>query len=520
VVDDNIMEIINKHIIEVFRDLFMKKESGILRAEKNNIKKYFYFKEGNLVFAHSNILSEKLGEIMIKLGFIERKNLTSILLEKPRGARLGLFLLNKGLITYNELQSALVQQVKKICFNAFRWEIIPLEFERNDNPVYEDLRIQLSTADLIIEGIYQINEPEILFSDKANFLNYVIEKIEDETVHLPRIELNTEETLILSLIEEGISIRELLSKSGLPYKMGLLSIYSLYIQGIIKFVDKKVKIKKEEEISALPDLSTEEKINEYVNKILPQLYKINYYDLLCVEPDEDINIIQKNYDYFMDHLQPYYYSDHSKSWQANLKYVIDYFNEAFDTLVQPSNRKEYDQKLKDGKIEERRIPSSEEEEILDKKTYSFEIHPVDVSSDKVGVKSQPFKELETKEMPPLPSEGIKYVEYLFRQKKFNEAYQALNSIEAINKKESKFHFLMGAILANFPDKNKEAEEYLLRAYAMEPKNPEYLLHLGLFYKSIGLGLKAFKFLNEVLKIDPNNKSAKDALGLRSSILEE
>ncbi len=514
------MEIINKHIIEVFRDLFLNKESGILRAENNNMKKYFYFKEGNLVFAHSNILSEKIGEIMIKLGFIERKDLASILSEKPRGARLGLFLLNKGLITYNELQSALLQQVKKICFNAFRWGIIPLYFERNDNPVYEDLRIQISTPDLIVEGIYQINEPEILYSNKANFLNYVIEKMEDETAHLPGIELNAEETLILSLVEEGISVRDVLSKTGLPYKMGLLAIYSLYTQGLVKFIDKEVEIRKEEEISALPDLSSEEKINQYINKILPQLYKINYYDLLCVEPDEDIKNIQKNYDYFMDHLQPYYYSDHSKSWQANLKYVIDYFNEAFDTLVQPISRKEYDQKLKDGKIEERKIPSPEEEEILDKKTYSFEIHPVDLMSDKAGTKGQPSKELETKEMPPSPSEGIKYVEYLFKQKKFNEAYQALNSIDIINKKESKFHFLMGAILANFPDKNKEAEEYLLRAYAMEPKNPEYLLHLGLFYKSIGLGLKAFKFLNEVLKIDPNNKIAKDALGLRSSILEE
>ncbi len=72
---------------------------------------------------------------------------------------------------------------------------------------------------------------------------------------------------------------------------------------------------------------------------------------------------------------------------------------------------------------------------------------------------------------------------------------------------------MGATLANFPDKNKEAEEYLLRAFAVEPRNPEYLLHLGLFYKSIGLGIKAFKFFNEVLKIDPSNKIAKEALGL-------
>jgi tetratricopeptide (TPR) repeat protein len=523
------MIISNVHLIEAIKDLYFKNESGILRAEDQNIKKYFYFKQGNIVFAHSNLLSEKIGQIMVKMGFVPRDQLNKLLHQKPENMRFGAFLINKGMITANELNSALLQQIKTICFGAFRWGIIPLLFEHNNEPVFEELIVQVSTPDLLIEGISQLENTDPLFTNIPDLMDTTIKKIEDESMHLPRATLNADENLLLSLIEENLTVRDLISKSEMQFKIGMLTVYSLYISGLILFVQPEKEEPPAVAITEiLPDLGTEDKVVQYISSIYPQLYKINFYDLLCIEPDSDSEKMQEHYDYYMDHLQPmYYYTGKYKSWQTSLKYIIDYFNDAYDTLNNPNNKKEYDRKLKEGTLETKEHPGLHTEaEPNEPRKYSFEIHPVESKFKDDSHKIIAAEEMESVaaaaaavEKAPSPTEGLKYAEHLFKLKKYSETLQALTSLESTYKKESKYHFLMGATLANFPDKNKEAEEYLLRAFAVEPKNPEYLLHLGLFYKSIGLGIKAFKFLNEVLKIDPNNKIAKEALGLKHTILD-
>lgn len=516
------------HIIEVFRELYLSRKTGILRVSNDKIKKSFYFIKGELVFAHSNLLSEKIGQIMISQGLISKDDLNTYLVKKPKDTRFGMFLLNQGLINTIELESALTQQIKKICFSAFKWQYCNINFEDNSDPIFSDLIIKISTPDLFIEGIYQVDSPEILFSKIPNFLNCSLFKTEEEEIHLPRSILNSEETLILSLIEEKITVRDLLSKSNIPYKEGLLIIYSLYLSGLINIIHSEAPaLITNSTISFLPDLSSEEKINDYLEQIYPRLYRINYYDLLCVEASDDIKKIHDNYDYFMDRLQPiYYHSDTHKTGKSNLKYIIDYFSEAFDVLSNEEERKEYDLKLKEGLIEERPHPGSIAqlpELPTTKQEYSFEIHPIDSSATEkkpTDIIPELENNIKSEEPPPSPTDSLKYAEYLFKLKKYNEVLNALKNIESSYKKKSLYHFLMGATLANYPDKNKEAEEFLLRAYTLEPKNPDYLLHLGLFYKSIGLGIKAFKYLNEVLKIDPNNSAAKEALGLKHTLLDE
>ena len=348
-------------------------------------------------------------------------------------------------------------------------------------------------------------------------MNSTIKKIEDESMHLPRTALNADENLMISLIEEESTVHHLLAKSEMEPKNSILTLYSIWISGLVLFLQPvKADAESMPMDLILPDLNDEEKVEEYISRIYPQLYKINYYDLLCLEPDYDVKKMQQQYDYFMDHLQPmYYYTGKYKSWQTSLKYIIDYFNDAYDTLNNPVNRKEYDRKIKEGTLEERKHPGLvTDDERLEAKLKD-DTRKIIASEEMESAAAAAA----ATESAPSPNEGLKYAEYLFKLKKYSETIQALGSLESTYKKESKYHFLMGATLANFPDKNKEAEEYLLRAFAVEPKNPEYLLHLGLFYKSIGLGIKAFKFLNEVLKIDPTNKIAKEALGLKHTILD-
>jgi tetratricopeptide (TPR) repeat protein len=67
---------------------------------------------------------------------------------------------------------------------------------------------------------------------------------------------------------------------------------------------------------------------------------------------------------------------------------------------------------------------------------------------------------------------------------------------------------------------REGEQQLLRALEIEPRNVENHFALADFYQAQGLKLKAFRHLNIILQMDPNNEKALSVLGLpkRESIL--
>jgi Domain of unknown function (DUF4388) len=58
------------HVAEALLDLHTSARTGILRLSQGELKKGIYFKDGAIVFAHSNVKSERLGETLLRLGKI------------------------------------------------------------------------------------------------------------------------------------------------------------------------------------------------------------------------------------------------------------------------------------------------------------------------------------------------------------------------------------------------------------------------------------------------------------------
>jgi tetratricopeptide (TPR) repeat protein len=65
-------------------------------------------------------------------------------------------------------------------------------------------------------------------------------------------------------------------------------------------------------------------------------------------------------------------------------------------------------------------------------------------------------------------------------------------------------------------KPQESEKQYLKALELEPQSVENHLALAEFYTSMGLKIKAFKHLNIILQIQPNNERALEMLNLKKS----
>ena len=65
-------------VSDVIAKIFFAKRSGVLRLSQAEVKKNLYFIEGGIVFAHSNLRTERLGEILLRLGKITEDEFAAV----------------------------------------------------------------------------------------------------------------------------------------------------------------------------------------------------------------------------------------------------------------------------------------------------------------------------------------------------------------------------------------------------------------------------------------------------------
>ncbi len=101
----------------------------------------------------------------------------------------------------------------------------------------------------------------------------------------------------------------------------------------------------------------------------------------------------------------------------------------------------------------------------------------------------------------------------FKQKKFFDAMEHFREAVRLEPEKPELQFMLGKTLCMLPQKLKEAEERLLKAEELSPNRIEFLLELALLYEKVQLKSRARRYWERVLEIDPENETAKHALGI-------
>ena len=142
---------------DVLEQLRRRNATGILTVSSGEVKKSIYVKNGQIVFANSSSIQDRLGEILVQTGKITRKQLEHAmkLYSKHSGLKkLGAILVENGLITSQELFGGLKAQVKEIIYSLFLLSEGDYQFEDRIPP--DILQLKISFKDLITEIIQRI----------------------------------------------------------------------------------------------------------------------------------------------------------------------------------------------------------------------------------------------------------------------------------------------------------------------------------------------------------------------------
>lgn len=149
---------------ELITAFHLAQQTGELTLQKGKVKKSLFFEKGRPCFAISNLVTDRFGPFLVRVGKITLSQLELCQAAADRtGRRTGDILVEMALLKDTEKLYYVAQQVKAIVYSVFGWEEGEYRLHFVDRAAREAIKIDLHPANLITRGVKKLYKPERLF---------------------------------------------------------------------------------------------------------------------------------------------------------------------------------------------------------------------------------------------------------------------------------------------------------------------------------------------------------------------
>ena len=143
------------------------RQTGVLHLDQDGATKRVYFKKGDIVFASSDVGTERLGEILVRSGKLTRSELElACKVRESSHLRLGKTPVDMGYVSDSELDALVKRQVESILLSLILWETGSYRAELRDNALDkkdEDLlRADISTENILLEAVRGLDDSDAI----------------------------------------------------------------------------------------------------------------------------------------------------------------------------------------------------------------------------------------------------------------------------------------------------------------------------------------------------------------------
>jgi Domain of unknown function (DUF4388) len=254
---------------DILEFLNTSKKTGLLILRRENEKKELYIKDGNVLFAASNLNEDRLGDLILKDGKITQEDYDkSVELMAGKAKRQGKILIEIGAIEPKDLWLWINRQIKKIVFGVFEWSTGEFFFSEGDLPSKENITSDVSIPELVLEGIRNIKNYEAI-EQRVPAKDIIF----TQTIFNSPLDLEPHEKHILNLVNGKRSVDDIISISEIGERETLKVLYLLLTIDLIFMKGMK---------SCPPIISlpiTKEKALEVIrsyNKLFAFIYRYMY----------------------------------------------------------------------------------------------------------------------------------------------------------------------------------------------------------------------------------------------------
>lgn len=212
---------------------YLAGETGELGVQRNNVKKIVYFQHGQPVFAMSNLLSERFGQFLMRVGRIKPEQLEDVLaVARATRRRIGDVLLERRMLKDTERMYFVAQQVKSIIYSLFGWEDGSYVLSFKDSAHAEPIKLDVHPATLIMRGIKKLYRRERL-KRLLHPQDLLIPSLQPN-YQLHEVQLEKWEAEMLAKVNGNRSVSELIALSQRPEEMVYAFLYSLLALAILE----------------------------------------------------------------------------------------------------------------------------------------------------------------------------------------------------------------------------------------------------------------------------------------------
>jgi hypothetical protein len=221
---------------DLFQLLHFGKKNGTLDLVNGEQKGYVCFRNGNVFFATHNFKRPPLGQRLIEAGMVTEDQIEEALdLQKTtrKGERMGNIMVELGYLSRESLEVFVEEQIRDAVFHLLRWT--EGEFDFNPNEVFpeEDIGLSMSTGDLILEGSRRLDE-WFQIEKKVPSLETVFEMTEVPDRDSGKINLTSEEWLVLYHVDGRSSVRDIIEESKQSALVTCRALFGLVTAGLVR----------------------------------------------------------------------------------------------------------------------------------------------------------------------------------------------------------------------------------------------------------------------------------------------
>jgi len=537
---------------QLLRSIYVGRRSGMLHLVRGDEEQSLRFRGGHIVNAHTNVVEDRLGEMLVRRKLLSEADLaraTELVVREKR--RLGEVLSELGLLDAGGLEDAIALHVHEMLARLFTWPEGLYAFkDEAEAPFTGEVTLKLSTGELILEAVRAVRDPDVVRYALGD-IDRVLALSSDPLLRFQKLTLSPADGFVLSRIDGVASAREILQMIPLPVEETQKSLFCLLSTGVIEFAlgqrrkrDAAAPAVAPREaprpapaaaepppqpqpapVAAAPDPSPtppealpppapaaplDQKAEERRLEIMAAwegLATRNHFEVLGLERTVGEAEVKEAYFGLAKRFHPDVHHGASLGdLRDKLEAVFIRLGEAYDTLRDPKRRGEYEERL--GRF----------------KSRPAQIPPAGQASGPGAAPEAPAPPRDPDEEARLAEEALRKAAKLMEQAKSLEqekpgepehqrlTYDAIRLLEPIldvvqGKSRLRAQILLARGYSKNPKWAKRAEEMLLGASRENPQNVEPWALLGEIYAARGLRTRAISMYKKVHELKPDHEEA-------------
>ena len=235
-------------LTQVLQGFRAGRQTGVLHLDQDGASKHVYFKNGDIVFASSDVGTERLGEILVRSGKLTRSELElACKVRESSHLRLGKTLVDMGYFSDSELDALIKRQVESILLSLIAWETGSYRAEFRDNALEKKdaylLRADISTENILLETVRGLDDTDAI-RDGIGDLNEALRFARDPDWIGKNLSLTPQEGFVLSRVDGGSSADEIAKLSPMGEKETLRCICALVVAGVLEMESTRAPVER------------------------------------------------------------------------------------------------------------------------------------------------------------------------------------------------------------------------------------------------------------------------------------